>query len=405
MSTSTKMSLHRPTLVVVAAAIAGGYAAWSYSDVTVANNASSVTSTPRVAPIPVTSAEVREADFPIYLTGIGIVQPLEKVTVRSRVDGQITKVFFEQGQMVKEGDRLIEIDKRPYQATLDQALAKKAQDQATLANAELNLQRSATLVRQDFVSHQQVDTQKAVVAELTAQIQGDQAMIDSAQTQLDYTSISSPLTGKTGFRLVDTGNIVHSSDQNGIVTVVKMQPIAVVYTAPETAIVAINKALATGEVAVEALSRDNRTRLSRGHLAVLDNSVSQASGTISMKAIFKNADNMLWPGLSVTTRMLIDTLKHVTVAPEDSVEHGPNGPFAYVIGDDNKVSVQPIEVSETGMGLAVVTKGLLPGQKVVVEGQYRLQPGALVQATPARTTRHIATEDTANNAASATEAN
>jgi multidrug efflux system membrane fusion protein len=333
-------------------------------------------------PVPVTSAVLKQMDFPVYLTGLGAVQAYDTVTVRSRVDGQINKIFFKQGQMVKEGDMLVQIDPRPYQAALDQAKAKMAQDDASLKDAELNLDRYTTLAKQNFATNQQRDTQQSTVNQLEAQLKGDQATIDTAQTQLDYTEIKAPLSGKTGFRLVDPGNIVHASDTNGIVTIVKLQPISVVFTAPEGSVSAINKALAAGQVPVDALSSDGETTLSHGHLALVDNTVTQASGAISMKATFQNEDNALWPGLSVSTRMLVDTLKNVVVVPEDAVQHGPNGLYVYVIGADNKVVQQPIKVSQTGDGNAVATEGLKAGQTVVVQGQYRLQPGVLVKATP-----------------------
>ena len=332
--------------------------------------------------VPVTSALARQGDFPIYLNGLGTVQAYNTVTVRSRVDGQITKVFFKQGQMVKEGDMLVQIDPRPYQAALDQAKAKKAQDEASLKDDQLNLERYTTLAKQDFATHQQLDTQQSLVNQLQAQIQGDQATIDNAQTQLDYTAIRSPLTGKTGFRLVDPGNIVHASDTNGIVTIVKLQPISVVFTAPEDTVSLINKALAKDQVPVDALSSDGLTTLSQGHLALVDNSVTAASGAISMKATFQNDDNALWPGLSVSTRMLVDTQHGAVIVPEDATQHGPKGLYAFVIGADNKVTPQPISIGATGHGEAVVTKGLKAGDAVVVEGQYRLQAGTLVKATP-----------------------
>ena len=335
------------------------------------------------APVPVSSADVRLEDVPVLLTGLGTVQPYDTVTVRSRVDGQITNVLFKQGQMVTQGAPLVEIDRRPYQAALDQATAKKAQDEATLKDAELDLQRYSTLAKQDFSTKQQLDAQQALVAQLKAQIQGDQASIDNAQTQLDYTTISSPLTGRAGFRLVDPGNIVHASDQNGIVTIVKLRPISVVFTAPEGSLPAISRALTSGEVPVDALSSDGMAVLSHGHLAILDNVVDPASGTISMKATFENADDALWPGQSVSTRMRVDQLKQVAVVPEDTVQHGPDGLFAYVIGSDNRVAARKIEVGHIGGGTAVVTSGLSPGEDVVVEGQYRLQPGSTVQGSKA----------------------
>jgi multidrug efflux system membrane fusion protein len=336
------------------------------------------------AAIPVTFAQVQIGDFPVYLNGLGIVQPYNTVTVRSRVDGEVTKVAFRQGQMVTEGDILVQIDPRPYQAALDQALAKKAQNEASLKDAQLNLQRYGSLAKQDFASHQQLDTQQATVDQLIAQIKGDQAAIDNAQTQVSYTIIRSPLTGKTGFRLVDPGNIVHASDTTGIVTIVKLQPISVVFTAPEDDVPQINKALAAGMVPVEALRSDGLKTLSQGHLALVNNEVDQASGTIRMKATFENTDNVLWPGLSVSTRLLADTLKHVTVVPADAVQRGPNGLYAFVVGDGNKAEMRDVKVDQEGNGQSVISQGLSPGEKVVITGQYRLQQGALVEPAEAK---------------------
>ena len=335
------------------------------------------------APVPVTVAAAERADFPVYLNGLGTVQPFNTVTVRSRVDGQITKVEFQQGRMVKQGDVLVLVDPRPYQAALTQALSKKAQDEANLKNAQLNLDRYQSLANKDFASKQQVDTQQAMVDQLTAQISGDQAAIDNAQTQLSYTTITAPLSGRAGFRLVDPGNIVHASDQNGIVTIVQLQPISVVFTAPEEDVQEINKALEAAVVPVKALSSDGLKVLAEGRLGRVDNQVDQASGTIRLKGVFDNKDNILWPGLSVQTRLLVDTLKQVVVVPEDAVQHGPDGLYAFVIGDDNKASVQPITVSQTGEGKAVIQQGLSAGQRVVVAGQYRLQVGTVVKPNEA----------------------
>jgi membrane fusion protein, multidrug efflux system len=331
-------------------------------------------------PVPVTVTEVKRADFPVYLVGLGTVQPYRTVTLRSRVDGQITKVSFKQGQMVKEGDPLIEIDHRPYQAALDQVKAKKQLDLATLANAQKDLERylsAGTLAN----SQQQIDTQKTLVAQQQAQISADDAAIESAQTQLDYTTITSPLTGKIGFRMVDPGNIVHASDQTGIVTIVQLQPISVVLTAPEEKIPKINAALVAGVVPVDVFSSDGLKTLAHGHLAFIDNSVAAATGTIGMKATFQNDDQVLYPGLSVAAQTLIETLKQAVVVPEGVVQHGPTGLFAFVVGADNTVSVQPIKVTHTGVGEAVVGDGLTEGQKVVVDGQYRLVAGSKIQAT------------------------
>jgi membrane fusion protein, multidrug efflux system len=371
------------TLIIVLAVVAlGGYFGWrhfygDHSAATATRNA------PPPAAVPVTVAQAQTADFPVYLNGLGVVEPYDTVTVRSRVDGEVVKIAFKQGQMVKEGDLLAEIDPRPYQAALDQALSKRAQDEANLKNAQLNLERYNTLAKQDFASRQQLDTQQAMVDQLTAQIKGDQGAIDNAQTQVSYTSIKAPLSGKTGFRLVDPGNIVHGADTTGIVTIVKLQPISVVFTAPEENVPQINKALAAGAVPVSALSSDGLKTLSEGHLQLVNNAVDQASGDIRMKATFENTDNVLWPGLSVATRLLVDTLKQVVVVPSDAVERGPNGLYAFVVGDDNKVETHDIKVGQEGNGQSVVLQGLSAGQKVVTAGQYRLKQGILVEPTDA----------------------
>jgi multidrug efflux system membrane fusion protein len=382
-------------VLVLAVVIGGAYAAWHWratntaADTPAAKQAAAGPGAV-LAPVPVTTATVQEADFPVYLNGLGTVQPFQTVTVRSRVDGQITKVDFRQGRMVKEGDVLVEIDPRPYRAALDQALAKKAQDEASLANAKRDLQRYTSL--KDFASRQQVDTQQALVDQVTAQVAGDQAVIENAQAQVDYTTIKAPLSGRTGFRTVDPGNIVHAADQNGIVTIVQLQPISVVFTAPEEDIQRINKALQDGDVPVKALSSDGLKVLAEGRLALVNNQIDQATGTIGMKAVFANKDDVLWPGLSVTTRVLVDTLKQVVLVPDDAVQRGPDGLYVFLVGDDNKVSMQPVTVSHSDEGQSVVASGLALGQKVVVAGQYRLQPGSMVQASAAPPSKALAKE-------------
>lgn len=369
-----------------------GYVGWIY----VSPGLSGKPQATAPAPVPATVRTIGKSDFPVYLNGLGTVQPYNTVTVRSRVDGQVIKVAFRQGQMVKEGDVLVEIDPRPFQATLEQAQAKKAQDEASLRNAELDLQRYTALARQDYASRQQLDTQQATVDQLKAQIKGDQAAIDNAQTQLSYTTIRSPLTGKAGFRLVDPGNIVHATDQTGIVTIVKLQPISVVFTAPEEEVGEINKALAAGNVPVTALSSDGKKVLGRGHLALVDNKVDQASGTIQMKATFKNDDNALWPGLSVATRLLVDTLKNVLVVPNEAIQRGPSGLYAFVVGNDNKAEKRDIKVGDEGATQTVVLEGLGSGDRVVTAGQYRLTEGAVVAPNDAALSSS-AHRETANN--------
>lgn len=332
--------------------------------------------------IPVAYSNVREADYPVYIHGIGTVSAFKTVTVKSRVDGAITKVLFRQGQIVRQGDPLVEIDRRPYQASFDQVVAKKAQDQANLKNNQLILERYQSLAAKDFQSRENLDTQQALVEQLKAQIQGDQAAIDSAKVNLDYATISSPITGRVGFRLIDPGNIVHAADSTGIVTIAQLQPIAVEFTAPQDRLQAIAKAFDGGQVPVDAISSDGRRTLAHGQLVAINNAVDLASGTIGLKARFDNNDNALWPGLSVNTRMRIDTLKQVILIPANGVMHGPDGLFTYVIGDDSKVSARPIQVGASDDDRAVVLSGLGVGQKVVVAGQSRLQDGTLVDARP-----------------------
>ncbi len=370
-----------PLLLILLVVLAGGYGLWRHHQTAVQQAAAAKKPPPKV---PVTVADARTGDFPVYLTGLGTVQPYDTVTVRSRVDGQVLNVGFKQGQMVREGEILVQIDPRPYQAALDQATAKKAQDEANLKNAQLNLARYGALASQDFASKQQFDTQQSTVQQLAAQIEGDQAAIDNAQTQLSYTTIRSPLTGRAGFRLVDPGNIVHATDTTGIVTIVKLQPISVVFTAPEEQVPAINKALSAGTVPVTALSSDGTKILSEGHLALVNNEVDQASGTIRMKATFANTDNVLWPGLSVSTRLLLDTLKNVTIIPDEAVERGPDGLYAFVVGNDDKVEQRALTIGHESPDGAVVTKGLTAGEKVVIAGQYNLSPGILVAPTEAK---------------------
>ncbi|WP_061849129.1 efflux RND transporter periplasmic adaptor subunit [Bradyrhizobium sp. DOA1] len=372
------------TLLGILVLAATGYGLWVelLGSVKPVEAAAQSASSQSAVKIPVTSFEVKKSDFPVHIYGLGVVSPFKTVTVRSRVDGQITKVFFKQGQMVKEGDPLLQIDQRPFTAALEQAVAKKAQDEASLRNDQLNLERFQKLAKQQFETQQNLDTQQALVDQMTAQVKGDQAAIDNAQTNLGYTSIKAPISGRMGFRLVDPGNIVHAADTTGIVTIAQLQPIAVQFTEPEDQLQAIAKAFEAGEVPVEALSSDGARTLSHGRLAIMDNSVNQSTGTIGLKARFDNKDNALWPGLSVNTRMLVDTLRQVVVVPQDGVQHGPSGLFAYVIGDNGKVSSRPIKVGESGDANAVVAQGLNVGDRIVVAGQSRLFEGALVDEKP-----------------------
>ena len=342
------------------------------------------TSPPRAAEArqngaPVHVAVVKTRSFPVILNGLGTVQATNMVTVRSRVDGQIEKVGFEEGQMVRAGDLLVQIDPAPFQAALDQAKAKLAQDEASLTNAKQDLERTAVLSKQGNATQQLFDQRTANVASLTAQVQADKAAIDSAKVQLDYTTIRSPLTGRAGFRLVDPGNIVHANDQNGMLTITQLQPISVIFTAPEDQLPAINDELKSGPLKLSAFSSDGKRLLGEGTLKLLDNQVDPASGTIRMKASFDNRDNALWPGLSVTTRLLLKTLKDVVVVPDAAVQRGPNGLYVYVVTAQSRALLREVKVSRIEDGLALVDSGLAAGERIVTSGHYRVQPGGPVQ--------------------------
>ena len=319
-------------VLLLAAVVVLGYFGWHRfhgPDVATKAEQKSAASV-RIAAVPVTIAPVVKADFPVFLNGLGTVQGFNTVLVRTRVDGQIDKVAFKEGQLVNKGDLLVEIDPRPYQATLDQAKAKKAQDEANLANANLDLQRFTKLG--EFATRQQTDTQRSTVAQLTAQIAADDAAIFNAQTQLDYTQVKSPISGVAGLRQVDIGNIVNASTQTGIVTIAQVEPIAVIFTAPEDQLPYISEAQAKQPLKVIALTTDGKKTLSDGMLSVINNQVDTTSGTIRLKAVFDNKDHALWPGQSVSTRLLASTLKDATVVPDNAVQHGPDGLYAYAVG-------------------------------------------------------------------------
>jgi membrane fusion protein, multidrug efflux system len=369
-------------VLLVAAIGAAGYFGWDrFQAAGAAKNAQQ--SAARTPAVPVTIGPVQKADFPVYLTGLGTVQGFNTVQVRTRVDGQIDKVAFKEGQIVKEGDLLVEIDPRPYQAALDQAKAKKVQDEANLANANLDLQRFTKLG--EFATRQQTDTQRSTVAQLTAQIAADDAAIATAQTQLDYTQVKSPISGVVGLRQVDIGNIVNASTQTGIVSVAQIEPIAVIFTAPEEQLPYINEAQTVSPLKVIAITTDGKKVLAEGKLAVINNQVDTTSGTIRLKGVFDNKDHMLWPGQSVSTRLLVKTLKDATVVPDDAIQHSTDGLYAYTVDQTNKAVLHKVKVSQSIDGRSVVDEGLAPGEQVITAGQFKVQPGTLVTTAVAST--------------------
>jgi membrane fusion protein, multidrug efflux system len=320
----------------------------------------------------------QQQDVPIRLDAIGTVQAFNTITVRAQVDGQLIEIAFREGQEVKQGDLLARIDPRAYQAVLDQAVAKKAQDEALLANARLDLQRYTTLARTEGVSRQQQDTQRAQVAQYEAQVAGDQAAIDSARTQLSFTTIRSPIDGRVGLRLVDQGNLVRGSDATGIVTVAQLRPIALVFTLPQQELPRVLEALDRGPVPVEALAQSGAAPVARGELLTIDNLVDQQTGTIKLKASFPNEDGRLWPGAFARARLQVDTVPDATTVPLVAVQRGPEGAYAFVVKPDRTVEQRPLRLGPLTATEAVVLAGVRPGERVVTSGALRLTPGAQV---------------------------
>jgi membrane fusion protein, multidrug efflux system len=337
---------------------------------------------PAASAVPVSVIKAERQDVPVWLSGIGTVQALNTVTVRARVDGTLMQVPVTEGQIVKQGTLLAVIDPRPYQSVLDQAQAKKAQDEAQLANAKLDLQRYASLARKDFASHQQVDTQQMQVDQSTATLKGDDATIEAAQLNLSYCFITAPFDGRLGLRQVDAGNLVHATDAGGIMTITQVHPIAVVFTLPQRNLLPIVEEMARGPVKVTAWSGEDHRELAEGTLLTPDNAIDASTGTIRLKATFANDENRLWPGQFVDSRLLLRTDRQVVAVPTQAVQHGQDGLYVYVVKPDSTVQRHPVEATDRGV-VMVITKGLDAGQAIVLDGQSRLQDGMLVAATAA----------------------
>ena len=329
-------------------------------------------------PVPVLVAPVSRADVPVYLDAVGTVRALNTVTVSPQVDGKLLSVNYKEGQDVKKGDILAKIDPVTYQAQLDQAKAKKAQDEAQLANSKLDLERYEKLAATNAINRQQADTQRALVAQNTAIIQADQAAIENAQALLGYTTIIAPIDGRTGIRQVDEGNIVHAASSPAIVVITQLKPISVTFNLPQQDLTQVNSAFAKGPLSVDALRSDNDAVIDRGALKVVDNQVDQTTGTVKLKAEFPNADLQLWPGQFVNVRLLIDTLRQVLVVPTSAVQRGPNGPFVYVIKDDNTASMRPVLVQKQDETQTVVKSGVGENDRVVTTGFVRLTDNSKV---------------------------
>lgn len=330
--------------------------------------------------IAVDVATAGRADVPVYLEGLGTVQAFYTVTITARVDGQIEKVAFKEGQDVKKGALLVQIDPRPYQAALGVAIAARDKDRALLANAHRDLDRYALLEPEDLASKQTVDTQRSLIAQLAAQVKGDEAAVDNARTQLDYSSIRSPIDGRTGIRQVDPGNNVHAADSSGMVVVTQLEPISVIFSLPEEQFGELSAALARGPVTATALSRDDQQELDTGTVALIDNQIDQTTGTLRVKATLPNKQRHLWPGEFVNVRVLAQTRRQALTIPASALERGPDGLFTYVVQADSTIKVADLTVGQQTGNVVVIEKGLQAGDKVVASNQYRLQPGAHVRA-------------------------
>ena len=338
------------------------------------------------APVPVTATLPVRQDVPVVARAIGTVQPYQSVLVRARVDGQLDKVLFTEGQMVKPGDVLVQLDPRPYQAVLDQALAKRAADEAALVNSRADMVRYAELAQSQVASRQRLDLQRANLAQAEATVRGSEAAVAAAQLNLSFTRIAAPIEGRVGLRQVDAGNIVRAADPNnsGLVTITQIHPIALFFTMPQDTLPRIQAAMRRGKVPVTAYSSDDKAELSRGELLTVDSAIDPTTGAIRLKAAFPNEDDALWPGQFVNVRIRLDVRPDAVTLPSAAVQRGQNGLFVYVIKPDNTAAVQPVEVEQDDGKLAVIGKGLAGTERVVLSGQSRLGNGARVNATDAK---------------------
>ena len=375
-------------LPLTAALLGGGAFALSSA----APNGQAATPVTVPTAIPVVAGPVQSGDVPIYLRGIGTVQAYNTDVIRTQVQGQITQIAFKEGQSVHTGDLLAQIDPRPYQAQLDQAVANRDRDAALLANARANLQRDSVLLTHGYATAQAVDQDKANAGQYGASVKADEAAIEYARTQLDFTRITSPVDGVTGIRQIDIGNIVHPTDANGLVVVTQLQPISVIFTLPETDLPQIQQQMAKGRLTVLAYSQDDKLKLDQGALEVLDNQIVQTSGSVRLKANFPNPAHRLWPGELVNVRLLIDNRLNALTVAATAVQQGPQGAYVYVIKPDGTVANRAVSVAQMGYQRAVIDTGLTAGEQVVVNGQSRLQPGNHVTPLEGQAAKELAAQ-------------
>jgi membrane fusion protein, multidrug efflux system len=335
---------------------------------------------PQARPAPVSAVAAKVADMPVYLTGLGTVTPVQSAVIKSRVDGELMRVFFGEGQMVKKGDLLAEIDPRPFQVQLAQAEGQMARDRALLENAKMDLARYQSLVSGDFIARQQADTQLSLVRQYEGAVKTDQGQIDNAKLLLTYSRITAPFDGRVGLRLVDPGNMVKAADQGGLLVINQVTPITVVFTLAEDHLPKVAAKMAAGaSLPVDAFDREQKLLIATGTLLTVDNQIDQTTGTVKLKASFDNRNLALFPNQFVNARLKLDTVRGAVVVPAAAVSRGPQGSFVYVVKDDKTVSVRPVVLGETAEGASVVTQGLAAGEAVVVEGAERLREGAPVE--------------------------
>ena len=383
--------MKRPVIALVLLALVGAGLLWHFSRTPRAGAKTEVAS----AAIPVIVTNVARKDVPIYLTGLGTVQASNTVTVTAQVEGVLEKVAFVEGQDVKKGQLLAQIDPRPYHAQLEQAIAKKAADEAQLEHARRDLERYAKLAPLDYTSKLTFDATTAQVAQLAAQLKGDQGSIDYAKTQLEYTSITSPIDGRTGVRLIDAGNVIRAA--NAMVVVAQLQPISVFFTLATTDIQQVQDALQKGPLAALAFSQDDKTKLDTGTLLLVDNQADPTSGTVRLKASFPNRQERLWPGTFVNVELVTAVQQDGLTIPLDAVQQGPQGQYVFVVGTDRKVAMRPVSVRQSLHGEALIDKGLSAGEVVVVRGQYRLLPGSQVSLADPRDPNAVPDPSTASS--------